>query len=105
VVLPDIYANSEDEDAPPARQVDAPKHYDVNYRRELSQQDIDKGFVVIKVDPYRIAKIYNLGGGAREQILKKALRWTTKGDSPRKVINEIMQACQRELEIMDEDGV
>ena len=58
----------------------------------------------IKLDPYRLADILQIGGGAREQIFKKAIRWTSKGDDERKVINEIISACERRLEMLDEDG-
>ncbi len=82
-----------------------PKHYDYVYRRELTAEDISNLCVEIKFDPYRVAELYNLGGGAREQIVKKGLRWTTKGDDERQVIKEIMQACERHLEMLDEDAL
>jgi len=72
--------------------LDKPQHYQYQY----------KG---IKLDPYRICEVYNVGGGAREQIIKKGLRWTNKGDSERQVLKEIMQACERRLEMLDEDAL
>lgn len=60
---------------------------------------------MIKLDPYRVCDVYGVQGGAREQIIKKGLRWTSKGDSERKVIKEIMQACERRLEMLDEDDI
>jgi hypothetical protein len=84
---------------------DKPLHYQNSYTRPLTPEEMKSGILNLKLDPYRIADIFNLGGGAREQIMKKALRWTTKGDDERKVINEIMQACERRLEMLDEDTV
>lgn len=81
-----------------------PTHYQNYYSRPLTEREIADKLVTIKLDPYRIGDALELGGGAREQIVKKGIRWTTKGDSERKVINEIMQACERRLEMLDEDG-
>lgn len=81
-----------------------PDHYRDHYTRRLTEQELKNGSVTIKLDPYRICDALNIGGGAREQIVKKGLRWTAKGDDERKVIKEIMQACERRLEMLDEDG-
>ena len=81
-----------------------PKHYQNFYTRPLTKEEIKAKVVTIKLDPYRICDALNIGGGAREQIVKKGLRWTTKGDDERQVIREIMQACERRLEMLDEDG-
>lgn len=81
-----------------------PKHYQNHYTRPLTREEIKAKKVTIKLDPYRIADALDIGGGAREQILKKSIRWTSKGDDERKVITEIMQACERRLEMLDEDG-
>lgn len=82
----------------------APKHYDNHYSRPLTDEERATGIVRIKLDPYRVCDALNIGGGAREQIVKKGLRWTDKGDDERKVIKEIMQACERRLEMLEEDG-
>jgi len=82
-----------------------PEHYDNYYIRPLTDEEIEQGEVKIKFDPYRICDVLNIGGGAREQIVKKGLRWTSKGDNERKVIKEIMQACERRLEMLREDGL
>jgi len=81
-----------------------PAHYQCWYDKKLTASEIKSKRIRIKLDPYRICDVLKIGGGAREQILKKAIRWTTKGDSERKVINEIMQACERRLEMLEEDG-
>jgi len=82
-----------------------PEHYNNHYTRRLTEEEIESGRLDVKLDPYRVCDIYKTGGGAREQIVKKGLRWTTKGDSERKVIIEIIQACRRRLEMLDEDGL
>lgn len=82
-----------------------PSHYKYEYRRKLTLDDMSNQYVTIKLDPYRIADIYGVQGGAREQILKKSLRWTTKGDDEKQVIKEIMQACERRLEMLEEDAL
>ena len=81
-----------------------PKHYQNFYTRPLTKKEIKAKTVTVKLDPYRVCDVLNIGGGAREQIVKKGLRWTTKGDDERQVIREIMQACERRLEMLDEDG-
>lgn len=82
-----------------------PTHYQHAYTRPLTDKEIEAKQFTIKLDPYRICDAMNIGGGAREQIVKKGLRWTNKGDSERKVIKEIMQACERRLEMLEEDGL
>lgn len=82
-----------------------PTHYQNYYERPLTPAEKKAGKVRIKLDPYRVCDALAIGGGAREQIVKKGIRWTSKGDSERKVINEIMQACERRLEMLDEDGI
>ena len=58
----------------------------------------------IKLDPYRIAKIYNMQGGPREQIMKKCLRFTDKDQTERQVLGEIKKAVIRWEQILEEDG-
>ena len=82
-----------------------PKHYQVFYERPLTVQEKKTSRLSIQLDPYRMADVLKLGGGAREQIFKKAARWTTKGDDERQVIKEIQQACERRLSMLDEDGL
>lgn len=59
----------------------------------------------IKLDPYRIAKIYNMQGGPREQIMKKTLRFTDKGQTEQQVVDEIRSALNRWQSMLDEDSV
>ena len=57
----------------------------------------------VKLDPYRIADIYQIPAGPRWQILKKTLRGTSKGQSEQEVINEIRSALDRWQEMVEED--
>lgn len=79
------------------------KHYQKHYHVILTENDKANGHVEILLDPYRIADIYQVGGGAREQILKKALRYTDKGHSEEEVLREIISAAERRLEMLRED--
>lgn len=83
-----------------------PEHYNkLIWTRILSDLEASRGFVELKIDPYRLARQFKMGGGAREQIFKKTIRWTDKGHSEEKVIKEIIQACERHLEIIKEDSI
>jgi len=73
------------------------------YRVNLSDQDIKNGFVDVKLDPYRVASVCGVGGGALEHCLKKAMRGTDKGHDLRYVYNEIIKAAMRGIEMIDED--
>ena len=79
------------------------KHYGTELVKQLTDEDIRQGYVRIKADPYRIADIYNVSGGAREQMLKKVLRWTDKGHREKDVLLEIICAAQRGIEMLEED--
>ena len=74
------------------RRHDPAKHYSREYRG-------------IKLDPYRVARVYKMQGGPREQIMKKCLRFTDKGQTEREVLNEIKSAMARWEQMLDEDGM
>lgn len=57
----------------------------------------------IKMDPYRICRIYGMEGGPREHMTKKLLRGTRKGDSERGLIHQLRDALDRWEEMLDED--
>lgn len=79
-------------------------HYDkYMYRVRVTQDDADKGYKDIKVDPYRVGKVCNVGGGALEQCLKKSMRGTDKGHDMLTVLKEIKRACERGIEMIEED--
>ena len=79
------------------------QHYNVEWKRPLTKEECEQGFVVIRVDPARIFKTYKLGNHMLEHIIKKALRWTSKGHSAKKVLTEIKACAERELQMMEED--
>lgn len=56
-----------------------------------------------KLDPYRICQLYGVGGGPREQILKKCLRGVRKGDDEMKVVDDIIIAALRWKEMLMEE--
>lgn len=78
-----------------------------HYRRKLSikltQEDIDRGYVDVNLDPYRICDLYDTGGGPREQIVKKGLRGESKGQTERDVIKEMRSALDRWDEMLNEN--
>lgn len=73
------------------------------YRVSLTEKDKENGFVDVKLDPYRVGKVCNVGGGAMEQVLKKSMRGVDKGHSERVVLEEIISAARRGIEMIDED--
>ncbi len=81
------------------------EHYNVFYTRPLTDAEIQAREVTIKMDPYRVCDVYGVGGGAREQIIKKGLRWISKGDTEKQVLTEIISAASRRIEMLDEDQV
>lgn len=79
-----------------------------HYRKELliniSQEDLDRGHVIVKLDPARIAQVYSGMSGMRFTILKKVLRCGTGGKTYIEDLQDIISAAQREIEILKEDG-
>jgi hypothetical protein len=61
-------------------------------------------FKGVKIDPYRIAKIYNLGGGPREHMVKKLLRGFDKGHTEEQLVAELQSCLDRWKEMMGEEG-
>jgi len=59
----------------------------------------------VKIDPYRIARLYNLGGGPREHMGKKLLRGTGKGQgmTELELVRELRGLLDRWEEIVLED--
>jgi len=58
----------------------------------------------IKLDPARIAKVYNMTDHLDFTILKKELRMGRGQKDNRQDLTDIISAAQRRLEMMDEDG-
>ncbi len=83
---------------------DTGAHYRYEYRAKVTQEDADRGYVSVKLDPYRICSIYETGGGPREHIVKKGLRGLRKGDTERGLIKQLRDALDRWEEMLGEDG-
>lgn len=85
-------------------------HYDpaAHYRRviraPITDEAIARGYTEVKLDPYRVCDVYQTGGGPREQMIKKLLRWTDKGQPEETVIAEIESALARWKEMREEDA-
>lgn len=58
----------------------------------------------VKMDPYRICKLYGVEGGPREHALKKLLRGASKGHTEQEMWAEVMACARRALEMLDEDS-
>lgn len=88
-----------------AAQEDTGAHYRYSHRTKVSQADADRGYVDVKLDPYRICSIYQVGGGPREHIVKKGLRGLRKGDTELGLIKQLRDALDRWEEMVKEDGL
>lgn len=60
-------------------------------------------FKGIKLDPYRICRVYGIGGGPREHMLKKLLRGTEKGHSEDFLIAELQSSLDRWRQMLEEE--
>ena len=71
---------------------------------------MDKGkhyryeFQGVKLDPYRIGRVYNLSGPT-EHMMKKILRGTGKGHTEQEVVDELQACLDRWREMIQEEGV
>lgn len=82
---------------------DPGRHYRWEIRRRITDEDISRGYVVVKVDPYRIAKVAGVGGGPHEHATKKLLRGEAKGHEARELIREVRCCLDRWEEMIGED--
>lgn len=82
---------------------DVGSHYRFTYRHALSNEEIEAGVAMVKMDPYRICTLYEVGGGPLEHMIKKALRGVRKGHSEDALINELQACLDRWKEMVQED--
>lgn len=82
---------------------DVGQHYRYGMTVGITDTDIERGFVQVNIDPYRICDVYQVGGGPREHILKKVLRGSGKGHTERDLIREIRGCVDRWEQMLDED--
>tara|TARA_B100000929_G_scaffold260719_1_gene225090 strand:- start:47 stop:457 length:411 start_codon:yes stop_codon:yes gene_type:complete len=89
---------------PTTKVEDTGAHYRWSFRLKLTDEDIARGFVDVKLDPYRICKTVGMEGGPREHACKKLLRGTSKGCTERRLIKEVRDALDRWEEMLEEEG-
>lgn len=70
-------------------------HYQYGVRVALTPEDIERGYVELSLDPYTIGELYQVGGGPREQVMKKSLRGTGKGQTEQALVDDIQSAIDR----------
>lgn len=84
---------------------DPGKHYRYEYKIRITEKDAAVGYVVIKLDPFRIAHIYGMTCFALQTILKKTLKAGERGHKNlEQDLKDIINAAQRKLEMLKEDG-
>lgn len=66
------------------------KHYNNLLKLKVTKEDLDRGYVSVRLDPYLIGKVCGMLGGAMEHIFKKALRGAKKGHTENEVFAEII---------------
>ena len=76
----------------------------LNGHRDSVNAHYQRRYKSVLLDPYRIALIWDMRGGPREQIMKKCLRFTEKGQTEQEVVNEIRSALNRWQAMLDEDA-
>lgn len=74
-------------------------------RFTLTDDEIASGQLIRHVDPYKFVRVFDLGGGPREHLVKKCMRFTSKGHTERQVIEELQQILNRWKELLDDEGL
>jgi hypothetical protein len=88
----------------PAKEKDPGAHYRYEYKVKLKPEDIERGFVVVKLDPFRIASIYRMTDFALKTVLKKCLCAGNRGHKDfRQDLKDIINAAERRIEMLSED--
>lgn len=80
------------------------EHYRQTIRVPVTAADARRGYAIYNLDPYRVAQAHDMRGGPREQIMKKCLRFTAKGQTEDEVIADIRSALDRWEQMRKEDG-
>lgn len=83
---------------------DVGSHYRFIFKHKITEVDMERGYAMVKTDPYRVCKIYGVDGGPREHIIKKALRGKGKGHSELELVNELQSCLDRWKEMLNEDS-
>jgi hypothetical protein len=82
---------------------DLGKHYNNVYERALTPDELENGRIKITDDPYLISLVCGVTDPALQHILKKAIRGEKKGHCLKFVLQEIIGAAQRRIDIIDGD--
>lgn len=81
-------------------------HYRKEYKKTITKEDIARGYVVLKLDPARICQIYSVLSMCLQFVVKKSLVAGNRGHKSKKQdLLDIINAAERELEMMDEDNL
>jgi hypothetical protein len=84
---------------------DPGKHYRFTHRVKVTVDDAERGFVQVKLDPFRIAQVYAVASFPLQTVLKKVLCAGNRGHKDyEQDIKDCICALQRELEIIEEDS-
>ena len=83
---------------------DPGQHYRFKYRVKVTTDDAERGFIDIKLDPFRISDIYKMSSFALKTVLKKILCAGNRGHKDyTQDLKDCICALQRELEMIAED--
>lgn len=83
---------------------DVGAHYRWKFRQKINEADMQRGYVVVNFDPYRVCKVWNVGGGPAEHIIKKAGRGVSKGHTELELIAELQSCLDRWKGMVNEDS-
>jgi hypothetical protein len=81
---------------------DPAAHYRRGIKVKLTDQDKENGFVMVQLDPYRIALAYGITDHMQFFIIKKGLRMGSAHKNERQELLDIINAANRRIEILDE---
>lgn len=82
---------------------DTGKHYRKRLKIKLTKEDIERGYVTVQLDPFRIAAVYGMTCNALFTVLKKILRSGSGHKDLLADLDDIDNATKRKREMMEED--
>lgn len=77
-------------------------YYGAEINKPVNAEDVERGYVTIKVDPYEVINAYRISDPAHQHALKKLMRAGESQKSYRKDITEIRDGLNRMIEMMIE---
>jgi len=85
-------------------ELDAGSHYRFVHRIKVTELDLELGYIDIKLDPFRVAKIWGMTCFAAHTILKKISATGKRGyKDEEQDLKDIICAAERKLEMLEED--